>query len=67
MKQMPRSEKGFPLHDYTMAISSAVSWLGERYLLASPINRPRRLRSVEPFYGQRASWWRVGRTPQIHS
>jgi len=42
MKQMPRSEQGFPLHDYSMAISSAVSWLGERYLLASPVNRRNR-------------------------
>jgi hypothetical protein len=66
MKRTPGSANAFPLHDYSIAISSAVSWLGERYLLASPINRPRR-RSAEPFYGQRASWWRAGKAPQTHS
>ncbi|MGH8207652.1 MAG: hypothetical protein ACRETK_12830, partial [Steroidobacteraceae bacterium] len=63
MKRMHGSAKGFPLHDYSMAISSAVSWLGERHLLASPINRPRRLRSAESFYGQPVSWWRAGKAP----
>jgi len=27
-----------PTHDYTAAIQAAVSWLGKRYLLATPIN-----------------------------
>ncbi len=67
MKRMYESPKDFPLHDYSGAISSAVSWLGERYLLASPINMPRRLRPAEPFYGQRANWWRVGGTRQAQS
>ena len=32
-----------PIHDYSNAIQSAVSWLGSRYLLAAPINsRPHR-------------------------
>jgi hypothetical protein len=26
-----------PVHDYGTALQSAVSWLGDRYLLASPI------------------------------
>jgi hypothetical protein len=26
------------VHDYSAAISSAVAWLGDRYLLAKPIN-----------------------------
>jgi hypothetical protein len=27
------------LHDYTPALNGAVSWLGERYLLAEPVRR----------------------------
>jgi hypothetical protein len=26
-----------PVHDYGLALQSAVSWLGDRYLLAAPI------------------------------
>jgi hypothetical protein len=26
-----------PVHDYGQALQSAVSWLGDRYLLAAPI------------------------------
>jgi hypothetical protein len=26
-----------PIHDYELALQSAVSWLGDRYLLAAPI------------------------------
>ena len=30
-----------PVHDYGLALQNAVSWLGDRYLLASPVS-PRR-------------------------
>lgn len=28
-----------PLHDYRPALQGAVSWLGDRYLLAEPVRR----------------------------
>jgi hypothetical protein len=28
-----------PLHDYELALRSAVSWLGDRHLLAEPVRR----------------------------
>ncbi len=32
--------------DYSPAIAKAVEWLGDRYLLAKPINAPRRRESA---------------------
>jgi hypothetical protein len=31
--------KPLPLHDYDVARKTAVSWLGDRYLLAEPVRR----------------------------
>jgi hypothetical protein len=31
--------KPLPLHDYDVARRTAVSWLGDRYLLAEPVRR----------------------------
>lgn len=28
-----------PVHDYRTALQVALSWLGDRYLLAQPVNR----------------------------
>ena len=38
-----RSDKpqALPIANYDPAIARAVRWLGDRYLLASPINAPR--------------------------
>lgn len=36
-----------PLHDYGLALQSAVSWLGDRYLLAAPIPARRPDRHAE--------------------
>jgi hypothetical protein len=33
----PNEHPQLPLHDYGLALQSAVSWLGDRYLLAAPI------------------------------
>lgn len=30
-----------PTHDYRAAVQNALSWLGNRYLLAEPLNRRR--------------------------
>ena len=32
-----RTTKAIPLHDYGPALQNAVSWLGNRYLLADPV------------------------------
>jgi hypothetical protein len=32
----------FPVRDYSSAVQNAVSWLGDRYLLATPIHAPNR-------------------------
>jgi len=29
----------FPAHDYRTALQTALSWLGDRHLLAQPVNR----------------------------
>jgi len=45
-RQMPQP----PLTDYSAEVARAIFWLGERYLLASPINVARRstvLRGLE--------------------
>ena len=36
MKSPATLTRAIPLHDYGPALQSAVSWLGERYLLAEP-------------------------------
>lgn len=43
-----------PLHDYERARQSAVSWLGDRYLLATPVNRKRE--EPSPFFVQPRQW-----------
>jgi len=48
------------LHDYALALKSAVSWLGDRYLLAEPVIK----RRVEPApYFQEPRHWHVIRRP----
>ena len=34
-----KEDTAIPLHDYRPALQGAVSWLGERYLLAEPARR----------------------------
>jgi hypothetical protein len=33
-----RSARHPPLTDYTLEVAAAIAWLGERYLLARPVN-----------------------------
>ena len=50
------SEK-IPPHDYRPALQGALSWLGNRYLLAEPLNRridERKTAAVEPRRAQPA-------------
>jgi hypothetical protein len=38
MKDTRDSHAHFPVRDYSLAVQSAVSWLGDRYLLATPVH-----------------------------
>lgn len=42
------------LHDYKLALQNAVSWLGDRYLLAEPVAR--RVEERKPFFVEARSW-----------
>ena len=45
VKSSRDSQSHFPVRDYSLALQSAVSWLGDRHLLATPIHalsRPHR-------------------------
>ena len=37
-----------PPHDYQAALQNALSWLGNRYLLAEPLNRRRESETRRP-------------------
>jgi hypothetical protein len=50
-----------PLHDYNLALKSAVSWLGDRYLLAEPLAK-RRDERREYFVAARS--WIGGKKPR---
>jgi hypothetical protein len=39
MKLSKPNDPGLPVHDYRIALQRALSWLGDRYLLAQPVNR----------------------------
>jgi hypothetical protein len=39
MKLMKQEPSRLPVDDYSAALRNAVSWLGERYLLAVPVTR----------------------------
>ena len=39
MKTLKVQKQTIPSHDYRPALQGALSWLGNRYLLAEPLNR----------------------------
>ena len=39
MKTHNSKSQTIPQHDYRSALEGALSWLGDRYLLAEPLNR----------------------------
>jgi len=43
-----------PMHDYRLALQRAVSWLGDRYLLAEPARRVPEER--KPFFAEIPRW-----------
>jgi len=54
MKSHSRPDPVISRHDYGPALQSAVSWLGERYLLADPV--PRRNPERTAFFNVPRSW-----------
>jgi hypothetical protein len=57
---MNRSESpaaSIPVHDYGLALESAVSWLGDRYLLADPL--PRRRDERKGYFIESRRWLEV--------
>lgn len=57
MKLDTQTPPRLPVEDYQQALRSAVSWLGDRHLLATPI---RRRHAAAPFQLQQApiGWFR---------
>jgi hypothetical protein len=44
----------FPLHDYRCALQGALSWLGDRHLLAEPVARMNEKRA--PYFTEPRRW-----------
>jgi hypothetical protein len=55
----PENRSSIPVHDYGNALQSAVSWLGDRYLLASPT--PRRTEEPSAYFGESQRWLNASR------
>lgn len=43
-----------PQHDYGQALQGAVSWLGERYVLAEPVQK--RVKQFVPLFNEPRGW-----------
>jgi hypothetical protein len=54
MKASESPSASIPQHDYGLALKSAVSWLGDRYLLADPL--PRRSDSRKHYFAETRRW-----------
>lgn len=44
----------YPLHDYSPALQGALSWLGDRHLLAEPV--PRLSEERTPYFAEPRRW-----------
>jgi len=53
MKSPKDNRNRIPQHDYGLALQAAVSWLGDRYLLAEKV-APRR--EIKPFFAATRNW-----------
>ncbi|MEO8018362.1 MAG: hypothetical protein ABI769_11140 [Pseudomonadota bacterium] len=60
MKHPKKTSPRMPQHDYGLALQNAMSWLGDRYLLAEPA--PRRIEQRKPFFVEARSWHEPGRS-----
>jgi hypothetical protein len=54
MKTSESRAAAIPQHDYDQALKSAVSWLGDRYLLADPL--PKRRDERKEYFGASRHW-----------
>jgi hypothetical protein len=59
MKRPDDKTRPIPVHDYDLALQSAVSWLGDRYLLAEPVARRRE--TAAPFFNEPRRWHEASR------
>jgi hypothetical protein len=59
VKRPAKLTRLIPLHDYSPALQTAVSWLGDRYLLAEAV--PRRREERKPFFNTQREWIHAGR------
>ena len=60
MKSPERQNRAIPLHDYGPALQTAVSWLGDRYLLAEPVARRRE--DYKPYFNSPRNWLEASRS-----
>ncbi|HEY0802434.1 MAG TPA: hypothetical protein VGD54_16460 [Steroidobacteraceae bacterium] len=56
MKLRNHTRPRLPVEDYSHAIRNAVSWLGDRYLLAAPIDVRSIKHSPLRYFTEKASW-----------
>jgi hypothetical protein len=54
MKRKRPTNPQLPVRDYRPALQCAVSWLGDRYLLAEPVRRLHEER--KPFFAEPRTW-----------
>ena len=54
MKRPKETPRPLPQYDYGLALQTAVSWMGDRYLLAEPVSR--RVEERKPFFVEMRSW-----------
>jgi hypothetical protein len=64
MKSTESPSTAIPVHDYDLALKSAVSWLGDRYLLAEPL--PKRHGERKEYFVETRRWL-DGRGAKNHS
>jgi hypothetical protein len=60
MKRPNEFQSQLPLHDYGLALQSALSWLGDRYLLAAPVSARGHIDKTYPAF-------RGSRLPRVRS
>ena len=63
MKHAAEPTHSIPLHDYGPALQNAVSWLGDRYLLAEPA--PRRSDDQKPYFNAPRGWLDASRSQRV--
>ena len=54
MKRNKLSNALLPIHDYRPALECAVSWLGDRYVLAAPVTRHKESKA---YFAENRRWF----------